>query len=106
VTADGWGAERALADALGGYAGGWAFWRAGLEAVAIAVERSRGREGAFCSYPSGELNRLGRDVLDALELLATAVAVQDTINGDGADPAGSIADVLRQRVRAIADRAG
>jgi hypothetical protein len=109
VTAADYGAERALADVLGGYGGGWAFWRAALEAVALAVERSREREGAFCHYPAGELRRFGSDLVDALAMLRTAVAVQLAVNADGAGDlqrAESIADALLERVRdAAADRA-
>jgi hypothetical protein len=90
------GADRALADALGGSAAGWAFWRAALAAVEVAVERSRDRGDAFCSYPAGELRRFVRDLDDALALAETAVKVQELVNGDGE---GSIADVLAARVR-------
>lgn len=101
MTIDGWGIERAVADALGGFSGGWSFWRAGLESLAAALERSREREGAFCHYPAGELRRFGGDLVDALELLTTAARVQEAINADGHNPAESIAEVLRARVREL-----
>lgn len=74
--------ERELVDLLGGSSGGWAFWTAALSALELAIAASRGREDAFCSYPPGELRRFLRDVRDALGLAATAVTVQELVNGD------------------------
>jgi hypothetical protein len=100
------GADRALADVLGGYDGGRAFWLAALAALEEACRRSRDRAEAFSSYPPGEFNRLLREVDDALGLAAIAVGVQEVLNDDGANgtPAGRRAEIdelLRRRVRQI-----
>lgn len=96
--------SRALADALGGSTGGWYFWRAGLLALGVAVERSLDREQSFGSYPVGELRRLRVDVDEALGLLELAVAVQEAIGADEdggeLERAGAIVEVLVERVRA------
>lgn len=98
------GADRALADLLGGSSGGWAFYRAALAAVELALERARDREAPFCSFPHGEFNRLLRDLEDALGLAATAVQVQNLVNAEpderDGDRRAAIVDVLLERARA------
>lgn len=76
------GASAELADLLGGYDGGWAFWTAALSALEVAVARSRQGDGRFAHHPRGEFNRLLRDVDDALGLAVMAVATQDLLNGE------------------------
>lgn len=79
------GVDRGLADRLGGMEGGWYFWTACLAALEEAIARSRERRMPFCSWPSGELRRLLRDVDDALGLAVTACGLQDLLNGDDED---------------------
>lgn len=76
------GASRELADLLGGYDGGWAFWTASLSALELAIARSRQGDGRFSHHPRGEFERLLRDVDDALGLAILAVAAQDMLNGE------------------------
>jgi hypothetical protein len=76
------GGDRALADVLGGYDGGRAFWLAALAALEQACVRSRDRTEAFSSYPPSELRRFLADVDDALGLAVIAVGVQEILNGD------------------------
>lgn len=91
--------DRGVGDALGGASGGWYFWLAFLAQLGDAIERAREREGAFCSYPKGELGRLLRDVDAAFGLAATAVAVQQLIDDEDVDlPTTTIADVLQRRI--------
>jgi hypothetical protein len=95
--------ERALADVFGGFDGGWPFWLAGLAQLGLALERSRDREGAFTSYPAGELRRLSYDLENALTLLELAAGVQDLLNGDGSrDHRGELVGLLERRVRETA----
>jgi hypothetical protein len=93
--------DRALEDVLGGPSGGWFFWLAFLTHLAELVERSREREGSFCSYPVGELKRVVRDLEDALGLASTAVAVQQLVNEEPVDVPATIANVLEQRVQDV-----
>jgi hypothetical protein len=106
--------DAALADVLGGFDGGRSFWAAMLAALELAIARSRDRDQAFSSYPSGELRRFLRDVDDALSLAVTAVTVQEVLNRDDrgigtpASRRAAIDEVLQRRARqaAAAARAG
>jgi hypothetical protein len=93
--------DRALEDVLGGPSGGWFFWLAFLTHLAECVDRSRDREGSFCSFPDGELRRVVRDLEDALALATTAVAVQQLVNEDPVDVPDTILDVLERRVQDV-----
>jgi hypothetical protein len=100
------GLERALADVLGGFDGGWSFWRAALAELGEAIARSSDGRERFTSYPQGEFRRLLRDVDDALRMAATAVELQALLNGEpddkGAERRRDIAELLHARARAIA----
>lgn len=100
------GADRALADVLGGYDGGRAFWLASLAALEQAVVRSRDRADAFSSYPPGELRRFLHDVDDALGLAVIAVGIQEILNDEPgkespAERRGEIDELLRRRVHQV-----
>ena len=93
--------ERALADTFGGFDGGWAFWLAGLSQLALAIERSRERDGAFNAYPKGELGRFARDLEDGLRLLSIAVDVQELLQGEPSSNGNRVdlGELLAARVR-------
>lgn len=102
------GAPRALADLLGGYDGGWAFWSAMLSAVEQAVQRSRAGDGRFSSWPSGEFDRFVADLDDALGLGVIGVTVQQLVNDGDTDGRQEqrrqfVADVLLDRARDARD---
>jgi hypothetical protein len=98
--------ERALADLVGGYEGGWSFWRAALAQLDLAVERSRDGRDPFTSYPQGAFRRLLIDVDDALRMAATAVEVQAILNGEpddkDAERRRDVAELLAARARRLA----
>jgi hypothetical protein len=100
--------ERALADLVGGPAGGWAFALAGLAALEQAVTSARSGADRFRAYPAGWFRALLVDVDDALRIAATAVDVQlvlDEHEGDGRslDRRRDISELLLARANALAD---
>lgn len=99
--------DRALADIFGGSSGGWPFWLAALAGLELALRRSRERESAFTSYPTGEFGRFLRDVDEALALAVLGAGVQDAVNGELKEGATAerhalIASVLTERAREAA----
>lgn len=99
--------ERALADVLGGtYNGGWAFWRAALSTLELAIDDAGDSHDAFRVHAPHAFERLLLHVDDALRMAATAVAVQlildDEEDGRDVDRRRDIAELLHARAVAIA----
>jgi hypothetical protein len=99
--------ERALADLVGGYDGGFVLWLVAMMRLDLVAQDSRDVD-RFRSYPEGALNRLLVGVDDALHTCELAVDLERMIqdNGDGAsldDRKRDVADVLLARARELAD---
>lgn len=97
--------ERALADVVGGYGGGWHFWQAAIAALEEALADARHSESSFRSFPPAPFRRLLVAVDDALRMAAAAVAVQQALDEDDdgkrADRERDIAEVLLARAREL-----
>lgn len=99
--------ERALADLVGGYEGGWALWMVGLMRLELAVGDARDID-RFRSHPEGAWNRLLVNVDDALRTGELAVDLELMLQADGDvkpedERSRSVADLLLVRARELAD---
>jgi hypothetical protein len=99
--------ERALADLVGGYDGGYVLWLVALMRLDLAIADSRDRD-LFRSYPEGAWNRLLTGIDDALRTCELGVDLERMIQTDG-DAAGDdtrradVAELLLGRARELAD---
>lgn len=97
--------ERALADLLGSYDGGYTFWRAACVALDEALDEARDHDH-FRAHPPGAFRDLLRRVDDALRMAATAVEVQmlldDEPDDKDAERRRDIAELLHARAAALA----
>jgi hypothetical protein len=99
--------ERALADLVGGYEGGWALWLVGTMRLELAVADARDLD-RFRAYPDGAWNRLLVNVDDALRTVELAVDLERMLQSEG-DAAGEdvrrrdVADLLLVRARELSD---
>jgi hypothetical protein len=100
--------ERALAELVGGYEGGWALFLVGLMRLDLAAADLRRLEDAFRSHPEGVWNRLLVNVNEALRTCELAVELEHALaeRADSADDERrrqDVAELLLGRARALAD---
>ena len=99
--------ERALADLVGGYEGGWALWLVGLMRVELALNDARDVE-RFRAHPEGAWNRLLTGIDDGLRTGELAVDLELMLQADGDtasidDRRRDVADILLVRARELSD---
>jgi hypothetical protein len=100
--------ERALAELVAGYDGGWSMWEAALSGLELVIRESREYgEPRFASHPAGELRKLLLGVEDSLRRARLAVELRETLMADGdvAEDrrAGAIEALLLDKARTMVD---
>jgi hypothetical protein len=100
--------ERALAELVGGYEGGWAMFMIGLMKLDLAAADLRQLEHGFRSHPEGAWNRLLSLVDEALRTCELAVDLENALADRQDEPDDEqrrqdVAELLLGRARALAD---